>query len=332
MSGAAPSDVRGPAAGAPAAVPPARSFRRRRWGTALGLTVAVLFLGVAEGFPLVTLPLGVLLIGLWARQRWWWLALAALIWVLALTPGGSVIHTLSRGWGLLLGGAFLSAALLRPRWSVFARSLAAIAVAFLASAAALAVGGGWSHFDATMAEHFRGVASFTSREVLARFPDAAWAASMAAMADRLAGAQTAVFPALLALQSLAALALAWWAFDRSRGGGRIRPALRPLREFRFHDGLVWVVVAGLALLLLPLGDGVARLAYNLLLFMGGLYVLRGIAVFVFLARGAPTAMSVVLGVIATLFFYPIVFTAALLVGLGDTWLDVRGRVLAAARA
>jgi hypothetical protein len=80
----------------------------------------------------------------------------------------------------------------------------------------------------------------------------------------------------------------------------------------------------------PLGEGAARAGYNLLLFMSALYALRGLAVFVFLARGAPTATSIVLGALATLLFYPVVFTAALLVGLGDTWLDVRGRVVAAA--
>ena len=34
----------------------------------------------------------------------------------------------------------------------------------------------------------------------------------------------------------------------------------------------------------------------------------------------------VFGVIALIFLYPVAFTAALLMGVGDTWLDVRRRV------
>ena len=74
-----------------------------------------------------------------------------------------------------------------------------------------------------------------------------------------------------------------------------------------------------------------RAGWNALFFMGSLYALRGVAVFLFLVSGAPTILSVIFGVLAALFLYPLVLTAALLVGLGDTWLDVRSRVAAAAR-
>ena len=63
--------------------------------------------------------------------------------------------------------------------------------------------------------------------------------------------------------------------------------------------------------------------------MGGLYALRGLAVFVFLVGGAPTLFTVIFGVLAAIFLYPLVLTAAVLVGLGDTWLDVRARAVAA---
>lgn len=313
-----------------APVPTGRSAGRRRWGAVLALAAAVLFLGVLDGFPLVALPLGVLLLGLGSRPRGWLLGAAALAWALAVTPAGG-FGLLSRGWGLLLGGAFLAVTLARPRWPFFSRALAALGAGLAGVGVWLGLTGGWARLDWAMTEHLRSLAALTAQEALGRFPDARWAQDLSAMSGRIVEAQGAVFPALLALQSLAALALAWWAFGRSRGTTR-GPALGLLREFRFHDALVWLLIAGLLLLVLPLGEGAVRAGANVLLFMGALYVLRGFAVFLFLARGAPPLPSLVLGALAAVFFYPIVFTAALLVGLGDTWLDVRGRAVAGSRA
>jgi uncharacterized protein YybS (DUF2232 family) len=150
-------------------------------------------------------------------------------------------------------------------------------------------------------------------------------AQIAETAKSLAFARWQVFPALLALQSLAALALGSWVIARLRRSDAGVFALRPLREFRFNDQLVWVLILGLVLLVLPLDAVATRMGYNTLLFMGGLYALRGVGVIVFLAGGAPSFLTVILGAIMAIFLYPLVLTAAVLVGLGDTWLDVRGR-------
>src|SRR5690606_25169464 len=104
--------------------------------------------------------------------------------------------------------------------------------------------------------------------------------------------QALVFPALLALASVAALAVAWWGYRRMSGGGP-RP-LAPLREFRFHDGLVWLLVIGIALLVLPV-DGIAdRAGSNLLTFMAALYALRGLAVLLVLG-GVPGPLGMLIG-------------------------------------
>ncbi|CAN5715732.1 hypothetical protein BH23GEM3_BH23GEM3_25510 [soil metagenome] len=331
MAGLAPESGTRERPEASASGPFARSSRRSHWGTAVALTAVVLLLGVFAAFPLIVLPLAVLLLGFAPRQRRSWVALGALAWALALVPGGGAQYLVSRGWALLLGGAFLLASLLRPRWGVFSRGLAAVAASLGVMGVWLAFGGRWERVDWAMTEHFRSIASLTAREFFGRFPDARWAADLSAIGGRMAEAQGVLFPALLALQSLAALTLAWWLFSQSRRGRALRSGVRPLREFRFHDSLVWVLAAGLLLLVLPGGEWAARAGYNLLVFMVVLYALRGVAVFVFLARGAPTATSLVLGALAAVFFYPLVFTAALLVGLGDTWLDVRRRAVAAAR-
>jgi len=144
--------------------------------------------------------------------------------------------------------------------------------------------------------------------------------------------QWTLFPALLGLRSLAALGLAAWFAGRLRGPAAPALRLRPLRDFRFNDQLVWLLIAGLALVALPLGAAATRAGYNALAFMAAMYAVRGVGIFVFLAGGAPTLLSVLFGAFALIFLYPLVLTAAVLLGLGDTWLDVRGRAALAPRA
>ena len=156
---------------------------------------------------------------------------------------------------------------------------------------------------------------------------------MLATAVKTAGeAQWTVFPALAALQTLAALALAWWVFARFAPHGGSWAQLGPLRELRFSDHLVWVAIAGLVVVLLPLGAGATRAGANLLVLMGGLYSLRGIAVFLHATRVSPAVAAVFLGVFALSPLSQFVLAAALLVGLGDTWLDLRRRGAQASRA
>ena len=125
-------------------------------------------------------------------------------------------------------------------------------------------------------------------------------------------------PALLALASLAGLAVAWWAFRRlvAREGS----PLAPLRQFRFNDGLVWLLVAGGVLLLAGAGYGIgvehgtARAGSNLLLFTAALYALRGLAVLLVIA-GAPGPVGMVLGGVLLLLLYPLVMATTFFVGL-----------------
>ena len=100
-----------------------------------------------------------------------------------------------------------------------------------------------------------------------------------------------------------------------------------LREFRFNDQMIWVFIGGLLLLALTLGDGWTRLGHNTVLVMGALYAVRGAAVMLFLNGGLTALGGMVLAAI-TLLIAPVLVAGALLVGLGDTWLDVRTRVRA----
>lgn len=300
---------------------------RGRWGTAVALGAPVLFLSALDPFLMIAVPLSVLLLGLTPpRGGAAWFGAAVLVWVMVLVPATGNLGMISRGWALLLGGVMTLVTALRPSWGLLPRALATLGVTTAGVGGWLAATGGWVGLDWMFRGYFRAALLTTHTALMAMRPESPWVQGFGLNMQRVAELQADLFPALLALQSLAALALAWWALARLSERWE---KLASFREFRFHDGLVWVVVAGLLLLLLPLGEGAARIAANLLLFMGVLYALRGVAVFVFLARGAPSLVSVLFGAFVALFLYPLVLTAALLVGLGDTWLDVRSKAVAA---
>src|SRR5665647_1845904 len=90
----------------------------------------------------------------------------------------------------------------------------------------------------------------------------------------------ALFPALLALETLAALGLAWALYHRV-GRARIGAPLASLRLFRFNDQFIWGLVGGLALLVVPGLGPVRGLGANMLVFFGVLYGLRGAGVALF---------------------------------------------------
>ena len=131
-----------------------------------------------------------------------------------------------------------------------------------------------------------------------------------------------VLPAMLALESLAALAVAWALYQRL-ARARLGPPLAPLRAFRFSDQLIWSLVVGVTLLVLPAFAELRSVGINLLVFFGALYVVRGLGVLSFLLapRRWTKALLVAVGLIA----WQLLAAFALALGVGDTWLDWRSR-------
>jgi hypothetical protein len=136
-------------------------------------------------------------------------------------------------------------------------------------------------------------------------------------------------PALLVLQSLAGLGLAWrWHHHLAA-----RPLGAPLalfRDFRFADGWVWAVVGAVTVCITPLLAGLKAAALNLLVVAGTLYLLRGAAIVVACAAMvgvSPTALTVGL-LAAAVLAVPLLFVAPGLATLGmtDTWLEFRRRL------
>lgn len=295
----------------------------RGWALARAATlaVAVALLSPVNPLVLVALPVAVMLLAFHGR-RYLTVGLAGLLLVLVF--GGRASPTplwyAERAWALLVAGGFVVGTVLLRGRSAFARAIAALGVAYgavtvfaLARPAALAEIDWWIGSQLTGAAHtayeWLGAAAMDGIETTLR---------------EVVRVQVILYPALLGLASLAALAVAWYMVTRLRGTAA---ALAPLREFRFSDQLVWVLIAGIALFLMPIGEAAARLGENAIAFMGGLYLLRGLAVLTWLGTALVTSAwaAVLWGVVAVL-FYPIVAGAALLIGLGDTWLDVRARL------
>lgn len=138
---------------------------------------------------------------------------------------------------------------------------------------------------------------------------------------------SSLFPGLVLLQSVAALALAWALYHRLAERPRGEP-LGSLAAFRFNDHLIWGVAVSLLVLVLPRLGWVNALGGNLLVFFSGLYVVRGVAVISAAAAaggiGGPFAILAVLFV--TLFLMPVAALAALALGLTDTLMDWRRRL------
>jgi hypothetical protein len=292
------------------------------------------------------------LVGWWAGGRAViaivWVALAGLV-VAAVGANITPYENLVRGWSLLLAGAFGLVSLAAAGRAFFPRAMTALCLALgLAvvmslvgpvkpSAAQRAVA---EEFGRRNAETMGILTGFVNdhpkewEELTAKLPDLKEVpAETQKQLEAISKAGVVAFPALLALESLAALGLAWATYHRV-GRARLGAPLTALREFRFNDQLVWGLIVGLVMLVLPTLATIRSLGSNLIVFFGALYAVRGFAVLAwFFAPGALTltlaigfAMlwAPVLNVVAALGFMVLGLTA-LGLGLGDTWADWRSR-------
>jgi hypothetical protein len=279
------------------------------------------------------------LVGWWAGGRFFlaltWSALA--IWMLVTPmPGAPAFVAISKGWSLLLVAAFGVVSVMSPRQTFFPRALTAVGLSFAVGLALV-----------LFASKRPGTIERTVRTEYTRRVDS-WLADWASVAqteewkqitrdnpgmealsrestDRLRELPpltARAYPAVLALESLAALALAWGLYHRvSRA--RIGAPLAPLREFRFNDQLVWGLVLGITAVAVPTLKAFGTIGLNLLLFFGALYALRGLGVLTWFF--APGRLMVALTIGLAIFMWPLLGVFALGIGLGDTWLDWRSR-------
>jgi hypothetical protein len=267
-----------------------------------------------------------------------WLAFA--VWILLQPVGspGTPYDQMARGWAILLAASFGLVSLWSATLPFFVRALSAVGIATGAAfMIALSSPSGIARFQHAAQSEFtrRASTAIESIETLRDTPQwrelsakAPWIdpiydeseATMRAMPDHTAS----LLPALLALESLAALALGWAIYHRL-SSVKIGPPLGPLTEFRFSDQLVWGVAVGATLCLLPTFADGRNAGFNLLAFFGVLYLIRGVGVLAWIAKGRYLILAI-LSVIPQVGI--MLGILALALGLGDTWLDLRRRAKA----
>lgn len=267
----------------------------------------------------------------------WTLLAAWVLWTFA--AGTGTFGSLVGGWSLLLAVGFGATAAWKdagePR-PFLTRGLASIGVALALAAAVAAIAPGGvaalqetmttelgARGDSTLARWHTMTATPDWQELIAKNPDTApLIEQMEKQMEAIPPVALVLYPALLALESLAALALAWALYHRI-GRVRLGPPLAPVREFRFSDHLVWGLIAGLVIVVLPALSPLDGLGANLLVFFGTLYALRGMGIALWFL--APGRFVMALLIAFSVLFLNVVGVLALGLGLGDTWLDWRRR-------
>jgi hypothetical protein len=253
------------------------------------------------------------------------LSLAALGAVGLLTPEVEIGWALIKAGalGLAVGFAVLS---IRGRLSVLTRSAVALAVTVLALA-------GWCLYRGIAWTQIQNSFAGVMREAYRRLPElSADPATQQQIRDLIApalasvGTIARVIPGMVALVAFIGLALAaLWQHRIARAP--IGTAPLPFRAFRFNDHLIWGAIFTLTLMLLPLSPDGRTVAANLLVIWAGLYAARGLAVITALLASAP-ALFKVLVVVLAIVVNPLALGGCLAIGLADTWLNIRGRLLA----
>ena len=330
----------------------------RGWGKLLLALAAFLFLPLmpplrallpVEETLLLLLPAlaACCVVGWWAGGRFVlaviWVGLAG--WALAQPAVPGSFYNLVRGWSLLLAGAFGLVCLLGAQRPFFSRALTTLSLA-LVLVLVMSARGPLTPARAQQAVEVEFARRNTEsmamlRSFMTEHPDVVRAMpQMGSLPDEFDQqlklmAQTGVglFPSLLLLESLVALALAWATFHRlSRT--RLGAPLGHLKDFRFNDQLVWGLIAGLAIAFVPTLDFLGGTGRNLLVFFGALYAIRGFGVLSWFLAPGRLAIALLVGFV--MLWWPVLNAVAVLgfmlmalaafgLGLGDTWADWRRR-------
>jgi len=287
------------------------------------------------------------LVGWWAGGRLLlavtWVGLS--VWMLAQPSQEGPFYNLVRGWSLLLAGSFGLICLFGSGRPFFSRALSAVSLALTLvllmssrgpltpTRARLAMQAEFARRNTETLAIFR-TALKEHPEVVKSMPQVASLPNeVETQLQTMAETGTKLFPSLLLLESLVALALAWGTYHRI-ARTRLGAPLGYLKDFRFNDQFVWGLIVGITIVVVPALNFIETTGRNLLVFFGALYAIRGFGVLSwFLAPGALAAALLVgfamlwwpvLNAVAVLGFM-LLALAAFGLGLGDTWADWRSR-------
>jgi hypothetical protein len=267
-----------------------------------------------------------------------WVALSVWMLLQPAGPAGTPYDQMARGWAILLAASFGLVSLWSTANPFFVRALAAVGLATgVGFLIALSTPSGVARFQRAADDEFtrrvsasidriqQSMATPEWKQLAEKMPALdTWNDESEAVMRAIPEHTASLLPALLALESLVALALGWGIYQRL-SPVKIGPPLSPLMEFRFNDQLVWGVAVGATLCLLPAFADGRNAGLNLLVFFGSLYLVRGLGVLAWIARGR-YAVIVILSLIPQVCI--MLGVLALALGLGDTWLDIRKRARA----
>ena len=264
-------------------------------------------------------------------REWIWIGASVALALVFLRQPVSLSDRTLWAAGAFFTGAFVMTSLLGGR-SLFNRTMLAAGVAVTATYGWFAaLGIGWSELRSSIVTT-QWTLYRTLMPDLPEVPPAGGAAEIgsgriAEMAAELArgiGTLADFWPAIHGILALGAGWLAWTWYHRLASDPIGRPAA-PFRTFRFSDHLVWLLIVAGAMTLSPIPAPWSLMAGNLLLFLLALYAGRGLAVIQTALQPAPVGLAVVLS-IAGILLLPLAWIVTTLIGLADTWLDLRRRM------
>jgi hypothetical protein len=258
-------------------------------------------------------------------------AMSAALLVVTAGSGGRLAAVTS-AYIVLVTAVFVAVVLLRPQ-PILRMALRSMVFGGLATAVLIQVVWGADAWGALAWEATR-AASITMRTVVEMVPDAF------TIYEPMVRFVSLTWPGMLALQTLAGLALAWQLYLRvaspALAGAGAAPAPHPVARFKdFYMGDMWVwgIVAWLGVLILPVSGTLHVAGTNVGLVAGTLYVLRGAAIVATFAEAfgvSAVALAIVAATAAAL-AVPLLFVLPGLCTLGitDTWYQYRRRLAAA---
>ncbi len=258
-------------------------------------------------------------------MREWLCVAGSMAWTLLwlLQQDASLVGQVVRASAVLLTGAFIALTAYRPSAELSRALLATGAAAFALAGWTSALGISWG----AVSHGFERELWASNRAFVDQLSAAGTAGDGAgSLLDQLSSAASVsatLLPALLVLAALAGLRLAWSWHHRLAVTPLGEPPAR-FQAFAFSDQLVWLLVAGLALAVVPQAQGWRPAAQNLLALGGALYAVRGLAVFS-AGSGRLSRAGCALLTLVAMFLLPFVVGGLTLLGVADTWLDFRRR-------
>lgn len=293
------------------------------WRLALGVVAFILMFSPGS-LALLGLPLAGLLLaaGPSTARDWVVVVVAALLGVLAiLAPAHTRLDAVINAYLVLVSVAFVSITLLQPA------SFLRMALRATLWATAAVVGLSWVVWGGLPVAALQWEA--TREAGRATWMVVEWLPRAVTLVEPVVRLESTTVPAMLWLETLAGLALAWQLHVRLARRPLGEP-LRPFREFRFGDHWIWAVVGALTVWLLPALAALKGAALNVSVVLAALYLLRGAAVVTaFAATTGVSAMALLASAVAA-----VVLVIPLLVllpglctlGVTDTWLQFRHRL------